>query len=66
MGKDVLCGWKEIEEFIGLKKESIVAKGFPIRKKGKTVMAMKCEILQFISALPIVRYKPTKNDNKRQ
>lgn len=64
--KDILVGWKDIEDFIGLKREAIVACGFPVRKGGKAVMAVKTEILDFILTLPLVSYKPTINDENRQ
>lgn len=58
----LLVGWKEIEAFIGLKREAIIKQGYPVRvvPTGKHVIAFQDEILDFISSLPLVQYRRRK------
>lgn len=53
--KKVLSGWKEIEDFLGLKREAILRHGFPVRKSGGTVIAVPDELLNYILSRPSIR-----------
>ena len=45
--KKVLRGWKEIEDFLGLSRKTIVAHGYPVRKTG----SRKSQTFAFIDDL---------------
>ncbi len=50
MERPILQGWKEIEAFIGMKRQAIIANGYPIRHaaRGHMVCADKREIIEYL------------------
>lgn len=50
MERKILQGWKEIENYLGLHKETIVRHGYPVHKapggKSSTVFAFTKELLE--------------------
>ena len=50
--KKILRGWKEIEDFLGISRKTIVAHGFPVRKTGRAnsqIYAFKGELLRHLA-----------------
>lgn len=49
----ILQGWKEIEDYVGLNRKTILKQGYPVRQnKDGRVCAVKHELLDHAMALP--------------
>lgn len=57
MERKILQGWKEIEDYIGLDRETIIAQGYPARQidEGGGVCAVSDELLAWATSLPLVK-----------
>lgn len=55
MQKDILMGWKAIEDFIGLRRQAIIRLGFPVRKMGKIVIIKKSDVLRHMEQYPLLK-----------
>lgn len=50
--KEILTGWKEIEAFLGIKRETIIKLQFPVKKMDRIVIAQKSELLTHLNSFP--------------
>ncbi len=50
----LLTGWKAIENFIGMNRETILKYGYPIRKIGKIVQAVPEELIMHSQNMPLI------------
>ena len=58
--KEILRGWKEIEDFLGMRRAAILANNFPIRKGRHGILAFSSELLEHAKSLPVLA--PAKKD----
>ena len=58
MEDEALRGWKEIENFLGLDRKTIIAHAYPIKKIGGSVIALKEELRAHIENLPRLSADP--------
>ena len=57
MERKILQGWKEIQSYIGLDKDTIIEQGYPVRQldEGCSVCAGSDELVAWVSSLPLVK-----------
>lgn len=62
--KDILRGWKEIEEFVGMNRKAILSNGYPVRCEGgacparRNIFAVRQELLEHALTRDRVFFKP--------
>ena len=50
-GDNILRGWAQIERYLGITRKTVLARKFPIRKKGG-VWALRGELLEHLKNFP--------------